>query len=70
MDSNLSDSLAVEIIQHTQNMPSRRTVGRLLPTSDMIAAMNFTEKLNQEYPDAKFEALRHTPIMYLSIHKY
>ncbi|QHJ74858.1 hypothetical protein [Lactobacillus phage JNU_P2] len=70
MDSRLSDSLATEIIQHAQNMSSRQDNGCLLPTSDMIAAMNFADKLNQEYPDAKFEALRHTPTMYLSIHKY
>ncbi|WP_125545423.1 hypothetical protein [Levilactobacillus lindianensis] len=65
----MNDALFAQIIQRAHDMPSRETRGKLLPTSDYIDAQKFAARLNEAYPDARFEALRHDPI-FLSIHKY
>ncbi|HIW72417.1 MAG TPA: hypothetical protein H9875_07310 [Candidatus Levilactobacillus faecigallinarum] len=64
------DALLEQIIQRVKELPSPSTRGRTLPTSDYIEAQKFAMKLNDAYSDAKFEAVRHSPEMYLEIHKY
>lgn len=66
----MDNSAIDEIIDHVEALPSPCTRLLMLSTTDYLDALNLAKQLNESYPNAKFEALRHTPNMCLSVHKY
>lgn len=64
------EELLNSIVEDTKQLSSPSTHAMKLDTNDYLTALTLAKDLNAKYSGATFEALRHTPNMYLEIHKY